>query len=279
MQRRAFLAGTAGLAGAVAGCSMRSVRDDRVSASGDIAVRIDGEPLDLTADRFQSEHADEAIAFHLHEGDDDWYMEGDDRVTVGEGLDLLPNFAYDREGGYRRLAIDDASYDASSAGTELAAFVDDSVVDPSAYRLQDGDALLVAITTTGSQQPAVEGDQLSASGDLGIRIDGDPFDLTADRFQSEHADEAIAFHLHEGDGKWYMEGDDRVTVGEGLDLLPNFAYDRAEGFHALTIDGTAYDQRDAGTDFAFSVDDALVDPTAWEPEDGETIRVDVTTGG
>ncbi|MEF8914486.1 hypothetical protein [Natronomonas sp.] len=278
MQRRAFLAGTAGLAGAVAGCSMRSVNDDRVSASGDIAVRIDGEALDLTADRFQSENADESIAFHLHEGDDDWYMEGDERVTVADGLDLLPNFACDHEDGYRRLEIDDASYDASSAGTELAAFVDGSVVDPSAYRLQDGDALLVAVTTTGSQQPAVEGDHVSASGDLGIRIDGDPFDLTADRFQSEHADESIAFHLHDGDGKWYMEGDERVTVGEGLDLLPQFAYDRDEGFHVLTIDGTTYDQREAGTDFAFSVDDVLVDPTAWEPADGEAIQVDVTTG-
>jgi hypothetical protein len=278
MQRRGFLAATAGLAGAISGCSMRSVNDERVDASGDIAVRIDGEPLDLSVDRFQSENADESVAFHLHEGDDDWYMEGEDRVTVAEALDLLPNFAYHGEVGYRRLEIDDASYDESSAGTELAAFVDGSVVDPGAYRLQDGDELLVVVTTTGSQQPAVEGDHVSASGDIGIRIDGDPVDLTADRFQSEHADEAIAFHLHDGDGKWYMEGEDRVTVGEGLDLLPHVAYDREEGFHALTIDGTTYDQREAGTDFAFSVDGDLVDPTAWEPADGEAIQVDVTTG-
>jgi hypothetical protein len=278
MQRRAFLAATAALAGA--GCITRTPLgdDERVDASGDITVRIDGERLDLSADRFQSEHADsDSIAFHLHSGDDDWYMEGEERVTVAEGLGLLPNFAYHREAGYRRLHVDGTRYDESSAGTELAVFVNGEVVDPKTYRLQDGDELLVVVTTAGSQRPAVGGDRISASGDIDVRVDGEAFDLTADRFQSEHAAEAVAFHLHEGDGKWYMEGDERVTVGEGLGSLPEFAYDREAGFHALTIGDTTYDQRDSGTDFAFSVDGGLVDPTAWEPADGEAIRVDVTT--
>jgi hypothetical protein len=280
MQRRAFLAATAALTGA--GCVTTSPLgegDGRLSASGDITVRIDGEAFDLTADRFQSEHADEAVDFHLHEGDDDWYMEGEERVTVAEALGLLPHFSFRGDSGYRRLTIDDTRYDEASAGTELAAFVDDALVDPSPYRLRDGDDLLVAVTTRGRQQREVAGERVSASGDIGLRIDGERFDLTADRFQSEHADEAIAFHLHAGDGKWYMEGNERVTVGEGLGLLPHFGYDREAGYHVLTVDGTTYDQRAAGTDFAFTVDDALVDPTAWELVDGEALLVEVTTGG
>jgi hypothetical protein len=279
MQRRAFLAATASVGGAgAAGCITRSDSDDRVNAAGDITVRIDGDALDLSADRFQSEHADESVAFHLHAGDDDWYMEGTERVTPAEGLDLLPNFAYGRDGGYRRLTIDGTTYDASSAGTELAVFVNERLVDPAASRLRDGDDLLVVVTTAGRQELGVEGARVSASGDIGLRIDGEPFGLTADRFQSEHADESAAFHLHAGDGKWYMEGEARVTVGEGLALLPHFDYDREDGFHTLTIDDTTYDQQESGTDFAFFVDDTLVDPTAWEPADGEAIRVDVTTG-
>lgn len=129
-----------------------------------------------------------------------------------------------------------------------------------------------------TRTPLGEGERVDASGDITVRIDGERLDLSADRFQSEHADsDSIAFHLHSGDDNWYMEGEERVTVGEGLDLLPAFEYAREDGFHVLTIDDTTYDQRDGGADFAFFVDGSLVDPTAWELADGEAIRLDVTT--
>lgn len=147
MQRRAFLAATAGIAGA--GCITRTPLggDERVDASGDIEIRIDGEPLDLSADRFQSEHADESPAFHLHAGDDDWYMEGEERVTVAEGLDLLPQFEYANEEGFHVLTIDDTTYDQREAGTDLAFLVNGDSVDPTTRELTDGDAIRVEITT------------------------------------------------------------------------------------------------------------------------------------
>ncbi|WP_049952790.1 hypothetical protein [Halostagnicola larsenii] len=151
MKRRAVLVGavTLSLAGCLNGGQGRGNQDsDRINATGDIELLIDGSEFDLSQDQFQSENVDtESLSFHLHEGDDDWYMEGKSRVTVAEGLDLLPDFEYTQESGNRRLTIDGTEYDASEEGTEIACFVDDEEVDPTEYTLSDGDDLRVEITT------------------------------------------------------------------------------------------------------------------------------------
>ena len=120
-------------------------------------------------------------------------------------------------------------------------------------------------------------DFLDASGEIEIRIDGEEFDLSADRFQSEHADDhALEFHLHEFDELWYMEGQERVTFGEGLDLLPHIEYRRVDGSHVLKIDDDEYDERD-GAEIEFSVNGESVDPTEYELYDGDSIRVTIRT--
>lgn len=130
-------------------------------------------------------------------------------------------------------------------------------------------------------EPDGDGDeeQLDAKGDIAVVIDGDPVDLTADRFQAEHADESIAFHLHEGDEHWYMEGTERVTFGEAIDLLPHFGYERSEGADVVTVDGETYHGGDEGTEIEFSVDGEVVDPTSYELRDGDDLRLEITTGG
>lgn len=115
-------------------------------------------------------------------------------------------------------------------------------------------------------------------GTIEVVVNGDPVDLEAPRFQAENADESIDFHLHEGDEYWYMEGD-RVTFAEGIDLLPHFAYERTDGNHVVTIDGTVYDGRDDGTDITFAVNGDEVDPTETEIHDGDSLRLEVTTDG
>jgi hypothetical protein len=116
MKRRALLAAVGALP--TAGCVRRvpiAGKPSGVDASGDIEVRIDGERFDLSADRFQAEHAEnDSLAFHLREdaaGDDRWYMEGEKRVTVAEGIDLLPHFAYEDAGDGDVLTVDGRSYD------------------------------------------------------------------------------------------------------------------------------------------------------------------------
>ncbi|MXV62991.1 hypothetical protein GS429_13115 [Natronorubrum sp. JWXQ-INN-674] len=145
MNRRTVLLACSSLL-PLAGCSM--IFDERLDARGTIAIVVDGEPVDLTADRYQSEHAaNESIDFHFHEGDEYWYMEGEEPVTFAEGIDLLPHFGYDQRGTDHVVTIDGTSYDGSDPDTELTFFVDSETVDPTSYELSDGEDLRLEITT------------------------------------------------------------------------------------------------------------------------------------
>lgn len=130
--------------------------------------------------------------------------------------------------------------------------------------------------------PATEdddGERLDASGTIEVVIDGEPLDLTRDRFVAEHAeDSSIAFHLHEGSEEWFMEGRERVTFAEGLDLLPHVSHERVDAQDVLTVDGTTYDERE-GTDIGFTVDGEPVDPATYEVRGGDALRVEIATGG
>ncbi|MWV41825.1 hypothetical protein [Natrialba sp. INN-245] len=121
--------------------------------------------------------------------------------------------------------------------------------------------------------------ELLGFGEIEIVIDGSPVDLSEDRFQAEHADNySLAFHLHEGDDFWYMEGEERVTFAEGINALPYFAYEQVDGDHVVTYDGTVYDGRDPGTELTFLVDDEAVDPTTYVLSDGDDLLLEITTG-
>ena len=151
MNRRAVIAGTGTTAlVALAGCLFADEEHDY--DRGEITVVVDGEPVDLSADRFQAEHAEnESIAFHLHEGDEHWYMEGEEPVTFAEGIDLLPHFAYERRDGAHVVTIDYTEYDGSEQGTELTFLVDGDPVDPTEYEVSDGDELRLEITTEATE--------------------------------------------------------------------------------------------------------------------------------
>lgn len=149
MQRRTVIAGTVFV---LAGCVSpdywaNGEGDSTHGESGTIAIFIDGEPFDLSEDRFQAEYADAfALEFHLHEFDDRWYMEGDEPVSVGEGLNLLPHFACVPVGEEIRLEIDGTVYDGSDEDTTIVVTVNDGAIDPFDYVLTDGDDIIVEIT-------------------------------------------------------------------------------------------------------------------------------------
>lgn len=151
MNRRTVIVSTAGLA-ALAGCVFADDGGpDHEYERGEIAVVIDGEEFDLSADRFQAEHADDySMRFHLHEGDDYWYNdypESGERITFAEGIDALPHFTYEERDDEHVVTIDDESYDGRNADTELTFFVEDDPVDPTAHQIQDGDVLRLEIET------------------------------------------------------------------------------------------------------------------------------------
>ncbi|MEY7849260.1 hypothetical protein AB7C87_08685 [Natrarchaeobius sp. A-rgal3] len=152
MRRRTVIVWVAGVAG-LSGCLFADDRHDgppELLGFGEIEVVIDGSSVDLSEDRFQAEHADNySLAFHLHEGDDFWYMEGEEPVTFAEGIDALPYFAYEHASGADIVTYDGAVYDGRDPGTELTFLVDDDEVDPTQYVLSDGDDLHLEITTEG----------------------------------------------------------------------------------------------------------------------------------
>lgn len=123
-----------------------------------------------------------------------------------------------------------------------------------------------------------DGEVESDRGELEVVVNGSAIDLTADRFQAEHADnESVAFHLHERDEYWYMEGDGPVTFAEGIALLPRFEYSRRDGDHVVTVDGTVYDAREPTTEIDWFVDGESVDPTSYELRDGDQLRLEIST--
>lgn len=125
------MAGTYAL---LAGCQDGAGADEFVDDRGEIDVVIDGQPLDLSADRFQAKHADDhAFEFHLHEFDDQWYMEGYSRVTVAEGLDVLLEFDFEADEEGHTLTIDGRAYEGTEPGVDVTVSVNTETVDFADY--------------------------------------------------------------------------------------------------------------------------------------------------
>jgi hypothetical protein len=149
MQRRTALAGIALLA--TGGClDVASLRgdDEEFHETGTMEVVVDGEAIDLTADRFQAEHADEDVRFHFHADDEKWHMERE-RVTFARAIDLLPRFAYASEDGADVVTVDGDRYDGGEPLTEVAFRVDGDPVDPTTHQVRDGQHLVLEVTTDG----------------------------------------------------------------------------------------------------------------------------------
>lgn len=123
------------------------------------------------------------------------------------------------------------------------------------------------------------GDRLDAKGTIDVTIDGSPVDLTDERFQAENAeDSSLAFHFHDSDEHWYMEGREPVSLAEAIDLIPHFEYANEGGEHVITYE-TVYDGSEPETTIAFRANGEPVEPTEYELEDGDHLEVEITTDG
>ncbi|THE65733.1 hypothetical protein D8Y22_06070 [Salinadaptatus halalkaliphilus] len=150
MYRRQVLLGT-GAVVSLAGCLSDDSEIDEMER-GRIEIVIDDEPVDLEADRFQSEHAEEySIDFHFHEFDEFWYMEGEKRVTFAEAIDLIPHFEYATDEGEHVLTYDGTTYDTNHSEIHISFFHNDDPVDPTEQLLYNGDELLVEVETDGME--------------------------------------------------------------------------------------------------------------------------------
>ncbi|RQG94626.1 hypothetical protein [Natrarchaeobius chitinivorans] len=152
MRRRTLIVGSATFS-AISGCLLDDEGDAKapeLHGIGRLEIVIDGSPVDLSEDRFQAEHADNySMDFHFHEETDFWYMEGEEPVTFAEGIDAIPYFEYRQDAGAHVVTYDGTAYHGDESGTELRFRVDDDEVEPTEYVLEDGDDLLLEISTGG----------------------------------------------------------------------------------------------------------------------------------
>lgn len=118
-------------------------------------------------------------------------------------------------------------------------------------------------------------------GTLVVEIDGEEVDFSDDTyvFPDSHPNpEFPRFHFHEGsDDRWHMEADERLTFAEALGELPETDYERGSDGHVFTIEGETYDESDGGTSIETLVGDEEVDPFEYEIQDGDDLRVEVST--
>lgn len=118
-------------------------------------------------------------------------------------------------------------------------------------------------------------------GTLVIVIDGGEVDLSDDTylFPDSHPNPDFPpFHLHEGsDARWHMETDERLTFAEALGELPETDFERGSDGDVFTIEGQTYDGSDDGTSIEALVDGEAVDPFEHELQDGDDLRVEVST--
>jgi hypothetical protein len=128
----------------------------------------------------------------------------------------------------------------------------------------------------GPAVESIEDDGFHETDTAEVVVDGSPVDLSADRFQAENASEHdVRFHFHEEDDRWHMERE-RVTFPEAIGHIPGFEYAR-EGGAVVTVEDATYDGSDPSTEGAFLVDGERVDPTAYDLQDGDHLRVEITT--
>jgi hypothetical protein len=106
-------------------------------------------------------------------------------------------------------------------------------------------------------------------GTMNVTIDGQTLDFSRDEFQMQ---DRQYFHYEGGSGeRWHVHGE-QVTLEYALSTL---------GIHvsenSLTYDGTTYDGDDEDTTVTFEVNGESVNPRDYVLQDGDHVRVIVTT--
>jgi hypothetical protein len=105
-------------------------------------------------------------------------------------------------------------------------------------------------------------------GTMNVTIDGQTLDFSQQQYQLQDD----YFHYEGGSGeRWHVHGQ-QVTLEYALSTL---------GIHvsenSVTFDGTTYDGDDEGTTVTFEVNGESVNPRNYVLEDGDHVRVIVTT--
>lgn len=106
-------------------------------------------------------------------------------------------------------------------------------------------------------------------GTMEVVIDGDRVDFSQSRYQLQ----ADAFHFEAGDGtRWHVHAQG-VTLAWAIESLGI-----AVTPDSVTVDGTTYDDADAGTDVSVTVNGEPVTPSSYVLQQGDAVRIVVDVG-
>jgi hypothetical protein len=104
-----------------------------------MTVAIDGQRLDFSRDRYQLQDQ----AFHYEAGDGTEWHGHADRVTLQYALSTLGI-----EVTESTVTFEGTTYRDSDDGTDVTITVNGNAVDPSEYRLKEGDSVRVIVETS-----------------------------------------------------------------------------------------------------------------------------------
>lgn len=101
-------------------------------------------------------------------------------------------------------------------------------------------------------------------GTIEMIVDGERVDFSQDRYQLQ----ADAFHFEGGDGtRWHVHAQG-VTLAWAMESLGI-----AVTPDSVTVDGTTYDDADAGTDVSVTVNGEPVTPSSYVLREGDAVRI------
>lgn len=126
------------------------------------------------------------------------------------------------------------------------------------------------------------GEGLHEHGTLYVEVDGDRVDFSEPKYYEEgaHPDGRAGsrFHFHD-DGHQYMwhMHDDRLTLQEALEILPDVSYEH-DGSHVFELEGETYVDGEDGTSVSFSERGTEIDPREYQLQDQDVVYVTAETG-
>lgn len=245
------------------------------AASGQLLFAVDGRDTHL--DDSATGGGGDGAAW-LNESDRHTWHVPNDSTTLAAALDALgvdataDALTYAGE-TYRESAS--GTSNRSTNATSIEYRVDgETVADPSTYRLEDGDEVLVTVYVSNVTTP---GREYSSShphphGTLSATVDGQETNFSRERFVMN--DPYFHFHGDENASRWHAHSLN-LTAGYALSTFPGF--DVTNG--TVTHNGTTYDPSDPGTSVNVTVNGESVDPDRYVLKDGDDLRLVVNESG
>lgn len=268
---------------------------------GKLLMDIDGRLVDFDRPKYYLDNIDDeaAVYFHFHDsahGSNEWSNEKQ-TVTLAEGLNLLPDMQYRREGDANLIAHEGTTFDGRSAETTVTIYEGTEAIDPTQHQVEHNQNFWIHVDTGSGSGTTRESDAgTSEQGDAGtttgsgdwaktgtllVDVNNRRLDFSHDVYLSAGT-EAFEFRDDGEPHRWYS-GEESVTLETALDTLPNIAYSQADsGNHVIeyqtgeSFTGTYRDGSDE-TEILVRRRAEPLDPTTYGLQDGDIIWVYVHT--